>query len=205
MAINYKITMAENDFDFSFPDEIRVNQDFNVRIHSNIEKKCDIKITVEENKEILSEIFFEDKWRSSFYYLKKAYPEKEIFKIRLKNYTKSGELCVKIRETEKQKIIFEKCKKINIVENKMNVTKNKSDKKEKEQLKKTKDEINLDKDEAIKEEQTIEFIEKRTILNPKKVEKNYIKTKAGLIREIIFFGFLFILVIIITLVILKKH
>ncbi len=114
------ITLEYNIDNFA-NDEIEIN----VSVSNLLEKDYDIKISIEKEGDILSNIYDkkEEKWKSSIYYINDIFSiststDSFLLKIRedKKNFKGEADLVVRIRENEKKKIIIEKKETINILE-----------------------------------------------------------------------------------------
>ena len=102
--------------DFSISDEVYQNAEFNVEINNiDVPGVLDVKIYVmNESEKIVSEVY-SDKWQSSNYYVKSAYPADKSFKLIVKSYSGPGKICVRIRQSGKSAVLGEVCKEIEIV------------------------------------------------------------------------------------------
>jgi hypothetical protein len=96
----------------SFPESFRANEEIEVLISiSNLKNApYDLKISIENDKKVLSEIYDErnQKWQDSFYYLKNLFSGptfQEKFKLRMKKefllFEGEAEIVVKVREKGK--------------------------------------------------------------------------------------------------------
>jgi hypothetical protein len=109
----------------SYPLNSPVNKEINIALSaSNLKNSTyDVKISIEKDGKILSEIFNEkeNKWQSSFYYLKEVFSGNSYsgnFRLRIKSSEFRGEadLTARLRETGKTTTYLEWSGKINILE-----------------------------------------------------------------------------------------
>jgi hypothetical protein len=111
----------------SYPLNSPVNKEINIILSaSNLKNSTyDVKISIEKDGKILSEIFNEkeNKWQSSFYYLKEIFSGDSFsgnFKLRIKSsesgFRGNGDLIAKLRETGKSTTYLEWKGEINILE-----------------------------------------------------------------------------------------
>ncbi len=87
------------DFSFSSPENVRLNESFDVQIEAQATETYDVKIFAydQEYKNTISEIF-DSEWRSPFKYILSAYPRHSVFKIRIVSYVPETEVCVQMRK-----------------------------------------------------------------------------------------------------------
>jgi hypothetical protein len=100
----------------SFPESFRANEEIEVSISAKNLKNAsyDLKISIEKNKGVLSEIYNErdGKWQDSFYYIKNLFSGPSFegkFKLRMKKeflfFEGDAEIVVKVRENGKSSYI----------------------------------------------------------------------------------------------------
>ena len=77
------------------------NSEFDVSLSPISAEIYDIKIYIKASSDVKSEIFYKNSWKSSFYFLKSAFPNQTTFSIRVLNFTGSGEVCAKLRKPGK--------------------------------------------------------------------------------------------------------
>lgn len=91
------------------PQEVSLNEQFDVSIISDVTDNADVKIIVQdENQATLSRILDGTTWKSSYYYLKTAYPEKNSYTLKIEKQATSAEICAKLRINDKR-IISSPC------------------------------------------------------------------------------------------------
>jgi hypothetical protein len=110
--------------------EVKLNEEFSVRISSDLSGVYDVKIYIRnESEAILSEIFDGD-WKNSRFYINEAFPAKNTFSLRAFSYSSESHLCGKLRLSEKRKTKSptpESCIKISIEEKKAPIKEKKED------------------------------------------------------------------------------
>ncbi len=113
--------------EFSFDSSSNGDGEFDVSLNSGTNEKYDVKIYAfngdKSDKE--SEIFSENenKWKSSYYYLKSVFPDESNFKIRAKNISKEWQICVRLRKSGGSSF-KEKCNDINSESNSKSAVEN---------------------------------------------------------------------------------
>ncbi len=80
------------------PDPLIVGDNLTVIIEAGYTYSYDVKIVIQENKSIVSEIYSAE-WKSPFYYIKGAYPSQPAFTIRATRAAANATLCVRLRKT----------------------------------------------------------------------------------------------------------
>lgn len=105
----------EINFDFKFQDNPEANKEFQIEIYDLSTSNFDAKIYVEDNlseSKVISEIYnpLEEKWQSSYYYIKSISSDSFSTKIKIK---KEGywSLCVRIKSNNKS---YQICKPITV-------------------------------------------------------------------------------------------
>ena len=107
----------------AFPKEVFPKEEFSLFLSvSHLKEKFyDLKISLQSQNKILSQIFNSQKnsWQSSHYYLKKIFTGPSFegdFKLKIKtlNFIGEAKLLIKIRESESKNIVLEKSEKIKI-------------------------------------------------------------------------------------------
>jgi len=107
----------------SFPSEVFGEKEFEISLSvSNLESKSyDVKISVESDNQILSEIFDsnENFWQSSNYYLKEFFTGSSFsgnfrLKIKTKNFIGDAQIFTKIRDSKTEKIVTQYSDRIKI-------------------------------------------------------------------------------------------
>lgn len=97
------------DLQISAPSEVNINENFTVKILSDVTDKSDVKIYVQDSEsKIVSEIF-SSAWKSSFYYLLSAFPEYSQYTLHVKKSSGNFTLCAKLRKTGSKSIISSPC------------------------------------------------------------------------------------------------
>ena len=98
MAINLIPTALALEINLTSPDSVSLNEEFEVSITADTLETHDVKIYVEdENSKTISQILNGNEWKSSYYYIKAAFPENKEFKLKV---TKQGiwDICLRIRK-----------------------------------------------------------------------------------------------------------
>ena len=98
------------DFTFSSPAQIELNEEFSISIAA-AEKSIDnhdVKVTILDEIGNTISLTFEDRWRSSYYYIKSSFPDKKDYLIKAINISENSKICVRLRETGASKYA-EKC------------------------------------------------------------------------------------------------
>lgn len=116
-VISFSLTFASAfDFQLSSPDEVYLNDSFNISISSNeTNLTYDVKAFVNDDTRNYSEILSDGEWKSPFYYLIGVYPASKEFTLRalqLGNFS----ICARLRETDTDSY-DENCNNISIAEN----------------------------------------------------------------------------------------
>jgi hypothetical protein len=212
------------------PEEVKINEEFEVRIDADSSEVFDVKIFVHNSEggivtrdEYTSEIY-NDGWKDPWYYLLEAFPSKKQYTIIVPNKIAYQDICVKLRKTEEPDTIFKTCNEIRVVGLGGNVEKKTSEKviePDSEVLQQETQEMIDKKDEPSQENVILEKI----VLNPpqpdspvdpnKEIEANEPiindqpkiienTTKSGKIRTWITYSFIGFAVIIIILLALRK-
>lgn len=105
----FSLSSAE-EIDFLSPKEVILFENFTVNITSSLKGIYDVKIIVQDTeKNTISEVY-SNGWKSSFYYLKEAYPERKEYTLRVKSSI-DGSLCVRMRKSGESKYL-ESCRPI---------------------------------------------------------------------------------------------
>ena len=206
------------------PDSVNMNEEFKASIRANTQEVYDVKIFVEGNSsKTISQIFNIDKWQSSYYYIKQAFPAQSEFSLKI---TKAGnwEICARLRkeaqnpsppvcspiivkisneeESQDNKDIIEKNEQENLEEpnkNEENNIKNESN------LESNKEIViyNINKSDS-QINNPIKIQEKIILNNPKKKEQPVFTTKYEKLRNGIVYSFIALCIIIIALLALKR-
>lgn len=90
------------------PGTFVVNESTPVSLHSEATDTYDVKITIVDNDNASISQINHDGWKSSFYYLSSAFPEKTSFDIRATRAAEGASLCVKLRKPRGE-TVFSKC------------------------------------------------------------------------------------------------
>lgn len=82
------------------PEQVGVNEEFEVSIEADTQEIRDVKIFVYEGtpQQVVSQIYSENAWKSGRYYIKNAYPTERSFSIRVPSFTGESEMCVQLRK-----------------------------------------------------------------------------------------------------------
>lgn len=220
------------EFELISPESANAEESFSVSISSSESEIHDVKIFVQDSaKKTISQIQDNDEWKSPRLYLKSAFPENKEFKIRVVSSSGNYEICARLRKTGKTNF-NEKCSPISINPsvnpnpdlNKKSETKKSSetktekskDKDEKEESEPTTPQVDNNKNkisESNSKEQTPKFEElsstkeepQKIMLNKKSSEnKVELTTKYGKKETLILYGFIFLCIILIIILALKK-
>lgn len=95
MAINF---VSALDFDVISPEEVTAEEEFSFEIILETEEIYDVKAYVHEHNKDACEILSGEEWKSPYYYLKEAFPEKTEFSL-LPHYAGETQICVKLRKS----------------------------------------------------------------------------------------------------------
>lgn len=127
------------DFSFDIPSRVGINENFLVKVNANSNESYDVKIVANDvDKKILSEID-NGGWKSSYYYVKNVFPQKNEFTVRMISGSGSNDICVRMRKSGGT-AYDEVCKKIEIISGNNNV----NDKDESDEEDKTATEVHKD-------------------------------------------------------------
>lgn len=103
-------------FSFDAPDSAFLGENFTVSVKFDSEDTYDVKVVVQDSeKKTASDIWDGTAWKSSFYYLSAAFPDKESFTLRVHSPVHNASLCVRLRKTGSS-TYEETCKPLLIVE-----------------------------------------------------------------------------------------
>ncbi len=208
------------------PDSVNMDEEFKASISADTQEVYDVKIFVEDNSsKTISQIFNIDKWQSSYYYLKSAFPSQSEFSLKI---TKAGEweICARLRKSA-QSPSSPTCRPIIVLVN-LNEEKNQDnmdiiEKNEQENLGELNEneKNNIRKNESNSENNKeiviyninksdsqinnpIKIQEKIILNNPKKKEQPVFTTKYEKLRNGIVYSFIALCIIIIALLALKR-
>jgi len=106
------VSVGALEFSFDSPDKVKVDETFSVSINAAVAADYDVKITVFDGKEIISEID-NDGWKNPYYYLKGVFPEEKEYANRVIRGEGEKDICVRLRKTGKTSY-DEVCKKITV-------------------------------------------------------------------------------------------
>jgi len=213
MAINSPVVYAL-DFSFDSPSEAEVNEEFEVTINAQTGDIYDVKIFVyhetKKREGLISEIYFDGAWKSSYYYLQDVFPAESKFKNKVLSFAEGAEICVRMRLAE-QTDFDEICKEIDIKEssspNTNSQNNNELDEEKETNLETKKIEVLVDENKNNKNEQT-EVTNKKIVLNKaeekKDAEESYFISKEEKVRKWVLYSFLGFCVVLIILLALKK-
>ncbi len=194
-------------FSFSSPDEAELSVPFNVTISADSTEEKDVKVFIKDSAyENLSEIY-NDGWKSTRYYIKSAFPEKDTFTLLPKAESNKAEICIRLRKIGKT-AFEELCKDIVIIgttPSSLNKEIINAERGINNSIINVREESNEKKEEIIylnsKEEKKEEII----YLNSKeeKKEETFV-TKKGKFTNYIFIAFELFLIILLVLFYLRK-
>jgi hypothetical protein len=100
-------------FDFNVGDEIYSGEEFLVEAISNDSNIYDVKIDIFGDDRRISRIYYNDKWKSTAYYLNNALKSTGKFKLKTENFVGNAIAIFKVRD-DSDKIIFTKNRNISI-------------------------------------------------------------------------------------------
>lgn len=121
-------------FDFSFNNINNINEEISVVIENkNLNGLYDVKAYIHNSSddkisraEITSNTLNQGYWMDSWNYIDSAFPENNIFQLKLQDYSENNSICVKLRKTNSSEI-YEICKRINFqLENSISLKNSKS-------------------------------------------------------------------------------
>ncbi len=195
-------------FTFDSPDKVSQNSEFATDITANSSETYDVKITVTKESKIISEIYYSG-WKNPYYYLRSAYPSQTSFKVRVINSSGEAELCVRLRKSGKSSY-SESCKSILI--KKQGVEGKTEGKTQEKIIETTNNEKIPDKSKSLSSpiiSQVTPQKQEKIVLNQlspssKSNPVQIFNTKEGNIRTYSLYFFLFLCIIIIILLSLKK-
>ncbi len=198
---------------FSIESPSEAGNEFNVKIISDENEKYDVKIFVgNSTSKTISEIF-SDGWKSSYYYVKSAFPEKKEFRIKVNDFEGETKVCARLRKVNSTSF-SESCNNIKINNEKVEGSENV----EEEKIEDDKEKIitenkNSEIEEKLKEEEKVEnisnkiesdFIDGKIILNEVKKDNEIFISKREKTRTWVVYSFTIFCVIIIILLALRK-
>lgn len=88
------------EFTIESPSSVEKDIEFNVKINSGETGEHDVKIFVYKDTKEFSEIFADDKWKSTHNYILSAFPSKKSFKL-ISYYAGNTKVCARLRESGK--------------------------------------------------------------------------------------------------------
>ena len=109
MVIN---SVSAIDFTITYPETVGQNTEFTFSISSEESGTYDVKAFVHDDIKSSSEIYYNEEWKSPYYYLTSAFPEQESFKL-ISHYSGDTQICVRLRETGKS-VFSQVCEDITI-------------------------------------------------------------------------------------------
>ena len=190
---------------FEFPEEVYQNKEFNVNVLDiDVYGTFDVKIYITNGSgKIISDIYSE-KWQSSNYYIKSAYPSQNSFRLIVTDDNGSGQICVKLRQSGKSSAIGEVCRSIEILkkEESLGSDYNEEDKKVESNLINNDEEIVKNNITNIVDNkiESINYDDKPIVLeNKKSYYTSYFDN-----RLLLIYGFAVLCVIIIILLAIKR-
>ena len=180
--------IASLDFNFDYPNSAIQDEEFSVNLDLSTNDDYDVKIFIYKDSKEYSEILSGEEWKSPKYYLISAYPKNKEFKL-ISHYIGDTEICVRLRETGKSSF-SEECKPI-LIKEKEDTINNETKKLEKE----TQENFSS---KSVADDPII----LNSPISPKK--NSVLITRTEKIRNYILYSFLFLAVIIIILLALRK-
>lgn len=99
-AISFISIASALEFTFSSPEEVNLNEEFEILISLDTSDIYDVKAFVQKDTKEYSEIFDGEKWRSPRNFIQDAYPDQKEFKL-MSYYSGDTQVCVRLREPEK--------------------------------------------------------------------------------------------------------
>lgn len=218
--ICFIVSVSALNFSFSYPTNVDSGETFEVVIEATTNDKYDVKITVLDGKEIISEIE-NDGWKNPYYYLKGVFPEESKYENRVIKGGGEMDICVRLRKTEKTSY-DELCKKITVEKGESQTSKADEEEDEKVDVEDKNSENhnsnselvyanrneakqkNISSEDASDEEEKVEQI----VLNPAVISdgngnSEYI-TKKSKVRSWMIYSFVLFVVAIIILIFFKK-
>lgn len=195
------------EFEFSYPESVRIDNSFEVEISSQAEDTFDVKVFVHKSEsdsakseDYISDIY-NDGWKNSWNYIKEAFPEQKIFRVEVTSDPGERTICVRLRKSGTDSTTL-KCDSIEV---------KKSNKEEGPNLiytDNTKNETNstpketqlaLDNEKYINEE----FEETQILLKNAEL-KTEIKTSESSSRNFILYSVIFTLSLLVVLLALRR-
>jgi hypothetical protein len=107
MGISFLVAIVScvafaNALSLEAPEHAVVDENLTVTIRESSEKTMDVKLFVEQNGTIISQIY-QNGWKNAFYYIPAAFPEQKEFLIRIRMPASNAALCIRLRQTGVQK------------------------------------------------------------------------------------------------------
>lgn len=104
IAISFLSTAFSLEVGLSAPSEVELNKPFSASIDANTQDKYDIKIYIKNlSDSILSETDNLGSWKNSRFYINDAFPSIKYFNITAIKFSEFSEICAKLRLSEKRK------------------------------------------------------------------------------------------------------
>lgn len=95
------------------PSHVNLNESFIVTIEVESSDTYDVKLYVEDQQKIVSQIFA-NTWKSSFYYLPAVFPSQKSYQVRVTVPTTDPQLCIRLRKTGSKTALTPYCQPIMI-------------------------------------------------------------------------------------------
>ena len=106
-------------FTLESPSEVSIDEQFTANILFDSSETYDVKITIiDKSNSQLSQIY-NDGWKSPFYYIKEAFPDRKSFEIKAIKYSEDSKICCRLRKPEKT-TYSEVCNPIKLIQNAKN-------------------------------------------------------------------------------------
>ena len=99
MVINLSSAIT---FSFDYPKIIQKNQEFSIKLNSEVNENYDVKAYVYHDTKEYSEILSDGKWGSAHFYLISAFPETNEFTLK-SHYLGETDICVQMRKSGTKK------------------------------------------------------------------------------------------------------
>lgn len=91
------------EFTLLSPQEVDENQEFEVSVIASTAETYDVKIFVHNGGfsrgNLVSQVYSDGQWKSSWYYLNGVFPQNYIFRKKVSNYSGETQICAQLRKT----------------------------------------------------------------------------------------------------------
>jgi hypothetical protein len=211
MVILLSCLSSAVEFDFTHPDSVQIDDQFDVTINFDTQDTFDVKVFVHKSttdkaasEDYISEID-DGGWRSSWTYIKEAFPEEKSFQVKVISDPGERKICVRLRKTGTDSTSL-KCDSITVKGSKSSSEKKTKSSSSQETVSKTTSSLA----NSVVQQENISFVnlslnnEKLYLKNPPNSPQNLVTTQKEKTRNLVIYFIIFILAILLILVSFRK-